>query len=137
MPFVKAVVLCLALSGLMACSKREAPKSESVVAWQPVGSWSGEANVQTESFTSQTGSFKFTWEAKDAGPTPGHLTIMLHSAVSGRPLVEAVDHTGDGKGSIFVSEDPREFYVVVAAERTRWTLHVDEGISLILTPTKR
>ena len=88
-------------------------------------------------FTSTTGTFKLTWEARDTGPTPGRLHIMLHSAVSGRPLVEAVDHTGTGNGSIFVNEDPREFYVVVDATDTRWKLQVDEGISLILTPTKR
>ena len=123
--------------GITACENASPPpQSEQVLAWEPVGTWSGDANVQTESFTSTTGTFKFTWEAHDTGSEPGHLDIMLHSAVSGRPLVQAVDHMGSGKGSIYVNEDPREFYVVVAAERTRWTLKVDEGISLILTPTK-
>jgi hypothetical protein len=124
--------------GAVACTgEAPPPHSEQLLAWEPVGSWSGEANVQTESWTSTTGTFRFTWEAHDTGAEPGHLNIMLHSAVSGRPLVQAVDHTGNGKATIFVNEDPREFYVVVAAERTRWALKVDEGISLILTPTKR
>lgn len=132
------VVLSVMLS--VGGCKRAAPpaETEQVLAWQPVGTWSGAGDMQTESFTSQTGTFKFNWETRDTTSTPGHVTIMLHSAVSGRPLVEAVDHTGSGKDSIFVSEDPREFYVVVTADRSEWKLNVEEGISLILTkPVKR
>ena len=135
-----ALVVLYAAAGLVtACRPAPAPpKSELMTAWQKVGSWSGRTNVQTESFTSETGSFKFLWTSKsDPGDPPGRLQITLHSAVSGRPLVPAVDHRGDGQDTIYVSEDPREFYVVVEAERTTWTLTVEEGISLLLTPTKR
>ncbi|MEQ1871296.1 MAG: hypothetical protein ABL961_14880 [Vicinamibacterales bacterium] len=132
----RVLVLCAALLVGAAC-KADPPKTEQVLVWQPVATWTGEGGTQTESFPSQTGTFKFTWESKSVGTTPGHLRITLHSAVSGRPLIEAVDHTGDGKDAIFVSEDPREFYVVVAAEHTKWRLTVDEGISLLLTPTRR
>lgn len=141
MPFSlsRTVLLLLAVfvPSFLGCERPPAPKSEQVTSWQPVGTWSGHGNAQTESFTSETGSFKFIWEAKSEGTPPGTLRIMLHSAVSGRPLVLAVEHTGDGQDSIYVSEDPREFYVVVEAERTAWTLKVEEGISLILTPTRR
>jgi hypothetical protein len=135
----QTLVVLLALLFAAGCKRAPVPtETEQVLAWQPVGTWSGSADIQTESFTSQTGTFKFTWETKDTTPTPGHTVIMLHSAVSGRPLVEAVDHTGAGKDAIFVSEDPREFYVVVTADRSEWSLKVEEGISLILTkPAKR
>jgi hypothetical protein len=132
--------LCLVLLCSLGAACKGAvppPPSEQMLAWEPVGTWAGDANVQTESFTSTTGTFKFTWEARDTTATPGRLGIMLHSAVSGRPLVEAVDHTGNGGDTIFVNEDPREFYVVVEARDTRWKLKVEEGISLILTPSKR
>src|SRR5690349_8818402 len=128
---VRAFVLVMAFLCAGACAKEEPPKTKQMLAWEPVGTWSGDANVQTESFTSTTGTFRFTWEARDTGPTPGNLNIMLHSAVSGRPLVQAVDHAGNGEGTIFVNEDPREFYVVVTVKNSRWKLTVDEGISLI------
>lgn len=135
---VIALLAVLALSGVAGgCKRAEPPKSELVTSWQPVGTWSGHGNVQTESFTSSTGSFKFTWESKsDPGDPPGTLKITLHSAVSGRPLVPAVDHQGDGTDTIYVSEDPREFYVVIEAQRTTWRLKVDEGISVLLTPAR-
>ncbi len=130
-------ILAVLVPSFLGCERAPAPKSEQVTSWQPVGTWEGHGNVQTESFTSETGSFRFTWEARSEGSPPCMLRIMLHSAVSGRPLVLAVEHVGDGKDSIYVSEDPREFYVVIEAERVAWTLKVEEGISLILTPTKR
>jgi hypothetical protein len=130
------VIIAIALAS-SACGRSAPPKSEQVLEWQPVGTWGGDGNIQTESFTSNTGVFRFTWESRDLGATPGHVQITLHSAVSGRPLIEAVDHVGPGSGIIEVNEDPREFYVVISAKAAHWNLKVEEGISLILTPTKR
>jgi hypothetical protein len=42
--------------------------------------------------------------------------------------VTAVDHRGAGRDTAFVNEDPREFFVVVNAERVEWTVALDEGI---------
>jgi hypothetical protein len=132
--FVVLVTIALLIS---ACRQTAPPKSEQVLQWQPVGTWSGAGNIQTESFTSNTGVFRFTWDSQNLAATAGHVQITLHSAVSGRPLIEAVDHTGPGSGTIEVNEDPREFYVVITAKDARWRVKVEEGISLILTPTKR
>jgi hypothetical protein len=58
----------------------------------------------------------------------GTLRVTVHSAVSGRPLVVAVDHQGAGRDTAFVNEDPREFYLVVDSAHVDWTIAVDEGI---------
>jgi hypothetical protein len=54
--------------------------------------------------------------------------VIVHSAVSGRPLVVAVDHHGVGRDTAYVNEDPREFYLVVDSADVDWKIAVDEGI---------
>jgi hypothetical protein len=54
--------------------------------------------------------------------------VTVHSAVSGRPLVVAVDHHGAGRDTAYVNEDPREFYLVVESSAVDWDVAVDEGI---------
>jgi hypothetical protein len=51
--------------------------------------------------------------------------------VSGRPLVTVVEHRGSGQGEETVSEDPREFFLVVDAAATQWSVRLDEGIRAI------
>ena len=94
-----------------------------------MGSWSGHTSVQTESFVSETGTFRLHWESRNDGSAPaGRLKIAIHSAVSGRPLAVVVDHWGSGRDSAYVSEDPREFYLVVEAERVNWNMTLEEGV---------
>ena len=108
---------------------REHPPSTPVTIWRPVEHWSGEASVQTESFVSTTGSFRVHWTSANlVADSPGRLNITLNSAVSGRPLMSVVDHLGEGEATAYVTEDPREFFLVVDAERTRWTVELDEGL---------
>lgn len=69
------------------------------------------------------------WEARNEDlQGTGTLRVTVHSAVSGRPLVVAVDHRGVGHDSAYVNEDPREFYLVVESAHLDWTVAVDEGI---------
>lgn len=107
----------------------ERPVDRQVLVWTPVGSWSGRASLQTDSFTSDTGAFQIHW-ASQPGPTaaPGGLRVSLYSAVSGRPLLVAVDHEGAGKDSVYVTEDPREFYLVIDSRDTEWSVRLDEGV---------
>ena len=94
--------------------------------------WSGSGPVQTESFPA-TGAFRVHWTSKTTGSgDPGLLKVTLHSAVSGRPLAGVVEHRGDGEETQYVTEDPREFFFVVDAERCSWTLEVEEGVAAIL-----
>jgi hypothetical protein len=103
-----------------------------VVVWRSLGSWSGRGNTQTESFTSDTGSLRVRWQtSREARPGDGTFRLTLHSAISGRPLVQAVDHRGVGAETAYVSEDPRVFYVVVDSARIEWSFTIDEGFGAI------
>ena len=69
------------------------------------------------------------------GPSVAAFRVTVHSAVSGRPLVVAVDHHGVGQDTAYVNEDPREFYLVVDSSDIDWNLAVDEGIPATM-PTR-
>jgi len=112
-------------------SERPAAHSRQILIWKEVGAWSGRTSLQTESFTSDTGAFQIHWESRSASDTPGALRVTLHSAVSGRPLEVPVDHQGDGKASVYVAEDPREFYLAIEARNAAWTVRLDEGVRAV------
>ena len=121
----------LALAVSVCCSgEREASaERKPVTVWRTVATWTGRAPLQTESFISNTGLFRVHWEARPLQPPDnnGTLRVTLHSAVSGRPLVEAVDHRGPGRDTVFLSEDPREFFLVIDDQGLDWTVTLDEG----------
>jgi hypothetical protein len=102
-------------------------QSEGVV-WQPLGTWTGTGSTQSESFIGNSGAFRVRWEASAAGSTPGELRVTLHSAVSGRPIVTAVDVRGAGQGESIVSDDPRVYYVQVDSSNLDWRFTVEEGV---------
>lgn len=86
--------------------------------------------MQTEAFISNTGSLRLLWETRnEVAPGAGRFKVTVHSAVSGRPLVPAVDHAGIGRDTTYVSEDPREFFLLVDATNLEWSIAVDEGVS--------
>ena len=66
--------------------------------------------------------------ARGADGRGGDFRVTVHSAVSGRPLVVAVDRHGVGRDTAYVNEDPREFYLVVESSDIDWDVAVDEGI---------
>ena len=101
-----------------------APPAPDVV-WRSMGAWSGRGNTQTESFTSDSGSMRIGWTtAKGAGT----FRLTIHSAISGRPLIEAVDQRGAGAGTAFVHEDPRVFYAVVDSTDLDWSFTLQEAV---------
>lgn len=53
---------------------------------------------------------------------------MVHSAVSGRPLMLAVDHSGVGHDTAYVSDDPRLYHLVIESSHVDWSLHVEEAV---------
>src|SRR5438876_3043155 len=101
--------------------------AERSVAWHRLGSWSGRGNLQTESFTSDTGTLRVRWETTPqagdavAPDVTGAFRLTAHSAISGRPLQEVVDHPGVGSGIGYVQQDPHVFYVVVDSSHVNWT----------------
>ncbi len=100
------------------------------VVWARLGEWSGQKSLQTESFTSDTGAFRITWDTH-AGQSPGEgaFLLPLHSAISGRPLQVAVDHRGPGGGTAYLNDDPRVFFAVVEASNIKWSFTVDEAVA--------
>ena len=129
-------VLCLLLTtaaiavsdGRRAAVPAKAATRE-VVAWRSIGSWSGRGNTQTGSFTSDTGSLRVRWQTgHEVRPGDGAFRLTLHSAISGRPLVRAVDHRGVGADTAYLGEDPRVFHVVVDSAGVEWSFTIDEGI---------
>jgi len=62
------------------CGPRANPqpaRSEPTVAWHRLGSWSGRGSLQTESFTSDTGTLRVSWETTSAD---GPVAIPLFGA---------------------------------------------------------
>jgi hypothetical protein len=134
--FPRAATLVIAIASA-ACKGEPAPTFRETTVWAKVGTWTNTAPLQTESFVSETGSFRLKWTAKVDGETPGHLKVTLHSAVSGRPLATVFEHEGAGGDTAYVSEDPREFFLVIDAERTEWTLEVAEAARAAIRETQR
>src|SRR6266700_7882724 len=92
-----AAILLLSTSGCG--SPRPQPTKELVVAWKPIGSWSGRGDKQTETFTSDTGGFRVHWKAAKEAPAGGaRLRVVFHSGDSGREIIEAIDAHGEGGG---------------------------------------
>src|SRR4051812_25753096 len=113
-----SALVAVAAAGCRARADQPPKPAAQSVAWHQLGTWSGRGNLQTESFTSETGALRVRWEttpqAGDAAPAAtGAFRLTAHSAISGRPLQEVVDHTGVGTGVGYVQQDPHVFYVVV------------------------
>jgi hypothetical protein len=109
------------------CQEHKLADREEVV-WGKVGSWAGRGDLQTSSFQSDTGTFRVRWEA--TGAEHGTFRLALHSAVSGRPLLDAVDHRGSGNGTVTLNEDPRVFYFVVESRDLDWSFTAEEGVTI-------
>ena len=85
--------------------------------------------MQTEPFISDTGSLRLRWETtNETAPGTGRFRVTVHSDVSGRPLVLAVDARGVGRDIAYVSEDPRSFFLAVDSANLDWTVTADEGV---------
>jgi hypothetical protein len=127
-PIVATCVLVAACGS----ARADKPAPEPVLIWRPVGSWSGHGNAQTESFTSDTGALRVHWETHAAAgaPDPGaSFRLTAHSAISGRPLQQVVEHRGAGDGVGYVSQDPHVFYMAVESSHLDWKFSVEEGIA--------
>lgn len=113
--------------GCRSTPKPEAPKL--AVGWRPAGAWSGQGNTQTESFEIQSGQFRIQWQTtNETAPGAGTFRVTVHSGVSGRPLMLAVDHRGPGSGTAVVTDDPRPYYLEIESSRLDWSISVQEGV---------
>ena len=125
------------LAALLSASCRNAPPpaGEPAVAWRPLGSWSGRGSMQTDAFISDTGSMRLRWETRnESAPGQGFFRVTVHSDVSGRPLVEAVDVHGVGGATTYVTEDPRPFFLAVESANLDWSVAADEAVAATVAP---
>jgi hypothetical protein len=123
------VVLALALTG---CDRSDPTiASPAGLDWKRVGSWSGRGNVQTESFTSDTGGFRVLWETRnEAPPGTGHLKVVFRSGDSGREIMDAVDVRGNGRGTAEVGDRPRWYFLTIDSVNIDWIVTVEEPVQL-------
>ena len=124
-----SVGLGIALLGA-SCRDDGARERTPTVVWRKLGTWSGHGSMQTEPFISDTGSLRLRWEtSREAAPGTGTFRVTLHSDVSGRSLLVAVDVRGVGRDTTYVTEDPRPFFLAVESANLDWTVEADEAVA--------
>jgi hypothetical protein len=131
------VPLAVLGAAVLAVSCRDAapPAGEPAVVWRPLGSWSGRGSMQTDAFISDSGSLRLRWETKnESAPGAGFFRVTVHSDVSGRPLVLAVDARGPGGATAYVTEDPRPFFLAVESANLDWSVAAEEPVAATFTP---
>ena len=128
-PFLFLFLFVSACGGSSPAPAPNAPQQE--IVWNTIRSWSGSGDEQLDSFTSDTGALRIVWEAKRGvdATGPGELKVVVHSAISGRPLAAAVvDHRGEGTGTAYVSEEPRVFFAEIRSKDVDWTITISERL---------
>lgn len=125
----------LVLGLLSACGAPPPIPSDSsaqgVIQWEPIKKWSGRGDQQLDSFQSDSGALRIKWEATRTAEAaaPGSLKIVVHSAISGRPLAAPVlDQRDEGKGTAYFSEEPRVFFFNVSSAGLDWKISVSERV---------
>jgi hypothetical protein len=126
---VTAFALLLAAGVTWGCRSTPRKESRPQIGWRPIGKWSGRGDTQTESFDIGSTQWRIKWETKgEAAPGAGSFHVEVHSAVSGRPLQEAVEQRGNGRGVAYVSEEPRLFHLVIDSGGVDWSIAVEEAV---------
>jgi hypothetical protein len=99
------------------------------VGWRPIVSFASRGDSQTESFDIDSTQWRIKWETKGApSPGAGSFHLVVHSAVSGRPIMDAVSQHGDGRGIAYVTEDPRLYHLVIESSGLDWSVKVEEAV---------
>jgi hypothetical protein len=102
---------------------------QTLVGWQPVGSFSGRGNSQTESFNIDSGQWRIKWATTNEKPAgAGTFRVTVHSAVSGRPMGVAVENRGQSHGVAYVNEDPRLYHLVIESTNVDWSVAMEEAV---------
>ena len=126
-----SILVLVGVALLNAACRNDAPGGRTpTVVWRTLGSWSGRGSMQTEPFISDTGALRLRWETShEAAPGTGVFRVTVHSDVSGRALVVAVDARGVGRETTYVNEDPRPFFLSVESANLDWTVAAEEGVA--------
>src|SRR5258708_39952591 len=101
--------MLLAACAVTGCRSSRTPEAgQRLIGWRPIEHWTGHESTQTESFNIESTQWRIKWETKGQPPSgAGHgnaadaamFRVVVHSAVSGRPIAVAVEHEGVGKGT--------------------------------------
>ena len=119
------------------CREDQTRARTPTVVWRKLGTWSGHGSMQTDPFISDTGSLRLRWEtSREAAPGTGTFRVTLHSDVSGRSLLVAVDVRGVGRDTTYVTEDPRPFFLAVESNLD-WTIEADEAVAATAPASKK
>ena len=125
----RTILLTLALVFSECRPEPKGSVKPTLVGWRPVVSISGNGPSQTESFNIEGGQWRIKWAAaNEKAPGTGMLRVTVHSAVSGRPLMLAVDQKGVGRDIAYINEDPRLYHLVIESRDVDWSLAVEEAV---------
>jgi hypothetical protein len=95
--------------------------------WREVASWSGRGDQQLHWFAIDRFEWRIHWTARnEAPPGTGRLKVLVQSSDSGRVIDEPVDHRGVGGGTVYITEDPRRYYLTVESTGVDWRITVEE-----------
>jgi hypothetical protein len=126
---IKIVAVFAALLSYGCQSQSRPEVKPGAVGWRPIVSFSGRGNEQTESFNIESGQWRIKWETRnETPPGSGTFRVMVHSAVSGRPLALAVETRGTGRDIAYVNEDPRLYHLVIDSSNLDWSVTIEEAV---------
>jgi hypothetical protein len=104
------------------------PPPERVAVTRPVGSWHGKGN-STIGVVSDTGRFHIDWSTRNEQPAgAGTFRLVVHSAVSGRPIQPVAEQKGEGSGSFDFQDDPRPYDLMIDSANIEWSISVQEVV---------
>lgn len=116
--------LCLVMA---ACGSAERQPKKLLVGWEPVISFQGHGDSQSEAFNIESTQWRIRWETKnEETPGAGRFKLTAHSSVSGRPIAQAVDFKGVGKNLSVISEDPRFYFLVIESSGVDWSISAEQ-----------
>jgi hypothetical protein len=126
---MKIVVLAAAFLLASCRPQPQAVRKPAELGWLPVISFSGRGSTQTDSFNIGSGQWRIKWQTShEQAPGKGTFRVIVHSLVSGRFVSVSVDHEGEGSGVAYVTEDPRQFFLVIESSGVDWNVWVEEGV---------
>jgi hypothetical protein len=127
---VKTLIILLAAVAA-GCGRSTKPEPKQLlIGWRFIESWSGQGDMQTDSFEIESGAFRIKWETThETSPGAGAFRIMVHSGVSSRPITLAVDQRGVGHDIAYVRDDPRPYFLVITSKNVDWSVRVEEAVA--------
>jgi hypothetical protein len=125
---MRAVLLITAILASAAC--RSDPSAKPLlIGWRPIHTFSGHGNAQTDSFDIGSLQWRMKWSTRNENPPgTGTFNMTVHSAISGRPLGDPVEHRGNGHGIAYINEDPRLYDLVIESSGVDWSVSVEESV---------